>query len=373
MTASVGAAVEHGLRLVVTDPGPWALRSLTVDRTVDRVFVHRRALSEVLLTDARQVDRDRFVAAAQLPRGHFYYGDHTGDQSVLDPVLLFEVCRQAGLYASHCYEGVSQRCKFILTHLDFERHHAARAVELPCRLVVEATVVDRRWWQNQVSGIDLELALAVPDGPVGVVRLGLRYRSPDAYLAMRLRSRDGRALESTESFRPSHVQSLVAPRKVGRHRRENVIIGDLSADGRGHDLRGVLRVPAGHPSMFDHAQDHIPGMVLTEAARQLALYAAAEEYGWPATRTYVDRMQATFQRFGELEPDTVLRASTGGPPTSWRLEPELAARRAAGRAALDLVDGIPVSVEITQHGEPICTASAVVATPARHPRQRQQP
>lgn len=342
------------------------LDSLSVDQTVERFLVHRMALTEVLLTDSRQLADDHFVAAAQLPRDHAYYGDHTCDGDILDPLMLLEACRQAGLYASHRFEGVPRENKFILTHLKFTRHDTGRAVRLPDRLVMDAVVTSRLLRDGEVRGIDLELTLLMPGGVVGVVDLGLRYRSQESYRALRLRNRDAREPESTERFQPRHVTSPAAPRTVGRHRRENVVIGDLRS-GEGF-VQGVLRLPASHASMFDHAQDHIPGMVLAEAARQLAVLTGHDQHGWPVHRSRLDELHITFLRFGELEPSTLLHATVGAArPARW---PQLGPAGAAVRRTPPIVvaDRLPLSIEITQDGNVVSTASAVVATSARQAR-----
>jgi hypothetical protein len=373
MTTAVGhqragstSTTHRGPHLLSAQRFAAVLDTLSVDQTVERFLVHRMALTEVLLTDSRQLAEDHFLAAAQLPRDHAYYGDHTGDHNILDPLMLLEACRQAGLYASHRYEGVPRENKFILTHLNFTRHDTGLAVHLPDRLIMDAVVTDRLIRDGEVRGVDLEMTLVMPSGVIGVVDLGLRYRSQESYRALRLRNRNARELESTELFRPRHVTSPAAPRTVGRHRRDNVVIGDLLC-GDGF-VQGVLRLPASHASMFDHAQDHVPGMVLAEAVRQLATRAVRDQYGWPVHRTYLDELRTTFLRFGELEPSTLLRATTAAAmgaaqparrPAPGRAEP------AAGQSHRARADGIPMSIEITQDGCVICTASAVVATSAR--------
>nr|MDT0665959.1 hypothetical protein [Micromonospora sp. DSM 115978] len=49
------------------------VHGLTYQRTVDRSLVHRRALTEVFLTDTRALAADRYVTGAQLPALHAYY------------------------------------------------------------------------------------------------------------------------------------------------------------------------------------------------------------------------------------------------------------------------------------------------------------
>lgn len=72
-----------------------AALELSYSRTVDRTLVHRDSLGEVFLTDLQPLGTASYVAAAQLPRSHAYYGDHLLSPNVYDPVLLLEACRRA--------------------------------------------------------------------------------------------------------------------------------------------------------------------------------------------------------------------------------------------------------------------------------------
>ncbi len=131
-----------------------------------------------------------------------------------------------------------------------------------------------------------------------------------------------------------------------------------------------MRVPTTHPSMFDHPQDHLPGMVITEAARQLALYTALHTHALSPTRTLPTDLDVTFTRFGELEQDTQLTAThpaahnpadTGIHYTqAGPLEPTAPEHRTDPHP-------LPIHVEARQNDQPIATL-VVTLTPLRtHP------
>ena len=62
-----------------------------------------------------------------------------------------------------------------------------------------------------------------------------------------------------------------------------------------------LAVDTEHPYHFEHAQDHVPGMLLVEAGRQLAMAIAHLYYEVPfGTVFVVEEMQLNFKRFAEL-------------------------------------------------------------------------
>ncbi|MEU9385118.1 AfsA-related hotdog domain-containing protein, partial [Streptomyces sp. NPDC048279] len=81
----------------------------------------------------------------------------------------------------------------------------------------------------------------------------------------------------------------------------------MSADpARRH--RWWLRLDVEHPVLFDHPSDHVPGMALMAAFRQVALVTATD-----AAR-YVRSLAARFTSFGELDqPVSITAEHPAGP------------------------------------------------------------
>ncbi|CAM5583251.1 hypothetical protein SALBM311S_05669 [Streptomyces alboniger] len=132
----------------------------------------------------------------------------------------------------------------------------------------------------------------------------VKYVTDSVYGMLRGR-RDGGGTPTSESYRRPVTEGLVRPGRVGRDRPENVVLLDPVTDGR--QVRARLLVAGGHPSLFDHPQDHVPGMVLMEAGRQTALLTAEELFGAPASSWSVSGLEASFEAYAELdEPLTVV-------------------------------------------------------------------
>jgi hypothetical protein len=102
-------------------------------------------------------------------------------------------------------------------------------------------------------------------------------------------------------------------------------------------------VPVENPSLFDHAQDHVPAMVLTEAARQLAVLATHAWGGAGPERTSLVALDAAFARYAELDAPLTLSAEpVGAGPAGWtvdvrcrQLGADVATARVTVAAALD--------------------------------------
>jgi len=108
----------------------------------------------------------------------------------------------------------------------------------------------------------------------------------------------------------------VPRRSILKHCVDNVVIGDAATDGS--NFRAQLLVPNGTEMMLDHTADqqHVPGMLLIEAAIQLVTWATTQLTkplpGQPPRYAVMHLCAFDFRRFvfplpttltGSLEPD----------------------------------------------------------------------
>ncbi|WP_051385665.1 AfsA-related hotdog domain-containing protein [Actinokineospora inagensis] len=328
-----------------------ALAGLSYLRTVDRSLLHRRSLSEVFLTDATPAGADRYLAAAQLPPAHAYYTDHALRVPVPDPLLLLESARQAETYGGHAFFAVPDSTKFILR---------SWRVRLPGLLTAAATGSDAVAMDVRTSGhrgrpgrlraLTYDSAVFLGGVPVGAVTIDVGYLTGESYRQLRLDRRDGVAPPSSSDIQvpPPGVPA----RAVGRSDQANVVLAEAKVDDE-HAV-AALRVPVDNRSMFDHAQDHVPGMVLMEAARQLCLLAGDDYFAASPARTTVAGFDFSFSRYAELDAPTTVTLFRPGPA-----DPELS-------AALPAVRTYPV--EFAQHGEAIAVGTMSTTTVSRSSR-----
>lgn len=299
-------------------------------RTVDRSLLHRDALSEVFLTDVRQIAPDRYWAAAQLPPWHNYYTDHTSLLPVADPLLLMECCRQAETYGGHSFFGVPTGHRFILKgwSMSLPGLLTAPVAGRPTPLTIDVTTSGARLLGGRPRGLTYTMGLHLAGRWVGEVRIEVGYLPADLHTELRLQLRDGRPTPMSDQVDPAADDRLALPGLVGRSDPGNVVLADLAAGPAGATAR--LRVPSANPSMFDHPLDHVPGMVLLESARQLAQFSAATTRGLPIERTVLVGMRATHDQYAELDAPITLSARPdrtpvadiavpGGTRTDWRV------------------------------------------------------
>ncbi|NUT49416.1 MAG: gamma-butyrolactone biosynthesis protein [Saccharothrix sp.] len=273
---------------------------LSFARTVDRALVHRHNLSEVFLTDVREVGEDEFVAAAQLPVAHPHYTSVTDASRFPDAMLLLECCRQAETCAAHLVHGVEPGTSFVLRAwtMALDRDVPSPGPG-PHELLMTARTRDPNVVAGTVRGLTYEFGMWVGGVRLGEVRMQVGYVARDAYRVMRGKGRAG-PLPSSRTHPPVSAGRLVEPALAGRTDPGDTLLLDLENGAGG--ARALLRVPVDNISFFDHAQDHVPGMVLVEAARQLAVAAAAG-------RGRMVGMDASFSAYAELDAPITLTAA----------------------------------------------------------------
>jgi hypothetical protein len=247
-------------------------------------MVHRTSVAEVLLTDVRPGRDGGFEAAACWPRSHPTFPRDGSD--LHSPLIVVETLRQLGIYVPLRYFGVPPTSHLLIGDLYFalladrEPRGGDGCTEVGCRVTVSRV---RRSTEGATTGMRLDVTYDA--GGVTFARAGggARFLSPGDYAAVRADRLTRRQPAPRAEGRPEPAELAVADRR-------DVMIARRSG--------GLLVEPADpcHPFFFDHASDHVPGMVLLEAARQ----AAASASGGALLRPTAGRLAAT--RFTEFAP-----------------------------------------------------------------------
>ncbi|WP_228992789.1 ScbA/BarX family gamma-butyrolactone biosynthesis protein [Streptomyces sp. DH8] len=241
---------------VLTDPVPAMDAEADAARPVGIDMVHRTRPEDAFPRDWVRLAHDRFAVTAVLPHDHAFFAPVDGDRH--DPLLVAEVMRQAAMLAFHAGYGVPLGHHFLLSGLDFACHQEhLRVGGAPAEVDVEVYCSDLKWRGGlPVAG---RVAWTVHrDGGLAATGVGVtRFTSPEVYRRMR----GDAAAEHISIPDAAPVRAALA----GRSRTEDVV---LSATGR--DGLWELRVDTRHPTLFQRPNDHVPGMLLLEAARQAA-------------------------------------------------------------------------------------------------------
>ncbi|MEW2319457.1 ScbA/BarX family gamma-butyrolactone biosynthesis protein [Streptomyces bauhiniae] len=213
-----------------------------------------------------------------------------GPDGCQDPMLVSETTRQATMMLAHAAYGVPVGDQFLMWGLghrivvpDFTVEAASGTIDV----TVSCSQVELRARRLVGMRVDLDFRsrgrlLATSFGILSVT---------SARVYRRLRG-DRPAAPGTVPPPPS----ALPPHQVGRRASRDVVLAPA-----GDHPGWRLRVDTAHPTYFARANDHVPGMVLIEAARQAACVLA------PGHRFHAALMRASFQRYCELtEPCWIL-------------------------------------------------------------------
>lgn len=265
----------------------------------------RWALPEIFLTGVRKMDEQEYLATARTPAAHPYFTDHR--TKTIDPLFLLECCRQAGPYGGREFIGIDPDGKFLLHSCSFRLPGLASSAAVPGESPAEvALAVDAGPRRNSRAGarkVSYAFDMTLPSGRLGAARMDVRHVSHELYDTLRGRRNAATAL-------PAASLTPVAPYLVGRTRASNVVLADVVVDAGLGEARAALRLPADNSSLFDRSYDHVPAMVLIEAARQLCLGSRAETVGGPEEWTTLVGADFSFHRFVELDAPVAVRLAS---------------------------------------------------------------
>ncbi|WP_405624830.1 hypothetical protein OG933_44025 [Streptomyces sp. NBC_00016] len=247
-----GAVRNHSGPTPLAGTGALLFRSLTT--TVPKELVHRASVAEVMLTDWARVDDERFTVSAQWPRGHSFFAAVDGCH---DPLIAAETIRQAGSLLAHAEFGVPLDHHFLMWDLAIAVEPAhLRVGDAPASVELEISCSDIKRRRGELAGLHYD-AVIRRGGHIAATG-SATFTCTSAKVYERLRGE-----RAASMHRPLPLTAPAAPQNVGRVSPMDVVLSPI-----GQPDRWQLRADTAHPILFDHPVDHVPGMVLLEAARQ---------------------------------------------------------------------------------------------------------
>ncbi|MGA5818741.1 ScbA/BarX family gamma-butyrolactone biosynthesis protein [Kitasatospora sp. NPDC094028] len=288
------------------------------ERTVSRHLVHRAAVSEVLLTGWQATGPYDFLLGAQWPRLHGFYRLPGGRYH--DPVLMAETVRQAGLLIGHAGFGVPHDHHLTLADLSYalgETGLTGLAVTPgPVSLMLAVHCEDVRIRHGRLDSLRVTAEISRDGHPVGHGSGRLRVLTPAGYARLR-----GPVRHPAE---PAPPPAPVAPGLVGRTEPADVVLSPtLRPDS------WLLRTDPTHPVLADPGLDHVPGMLVLEAARQ-----AAQRLRHPEPVAPVQLVTA-FEHYIEPDRPCLVRAVREPAPGGVRRAPVVVRLVQDGRTAAE--------------------------------------
>ncbi|MGA5198177.1 ScbA/BarX family gamma-butyrolactone biosynthesis protein [Streptomyces exfoliatus] len=238
--------------------------------TVPQEYVHLRETDAILLTSWSALGSDRYAVTAQWPDGGIYGG------SV--PLLITQTIRQSALLIGHAELGVPLKHQTLMEWMDFNvSEDFYDPKNKPDNLFILLTCTP-----NNPRSSRVELSILSEGRLVAESLLDYSWIAPGAY--RRLRGAYADAAWGTgvpPAPLPAHT--------VGRAHEHEVVLAPS-----GLPNRWELRSDVSNQALYDHRVDHVPGLVLIEAAYQ-ATHAVTGP-GRPPVR-----VMSTFDRYVEFD------------------------------------------------------------------------
>ncbi|MFC8366992.1 MULTISPECIES: ScbA/BarX family gamma-butyrolactone biosynthesis protein [unclassified Streptomyces] len=286
-------------------------------------LAHRPRAADVFPVEWVRLSDVRFRVTARWPADHAFFGPV--DDRRQDPMIVGETLRQTSMALAHAEFGAPADTHFVMRDLDVttdpDRLLLADADE-PVTVDVVCSEVRRRGRGLNGMRTTMEFRRAGRLVARGTGSTGCT--SPAAY--RRLRERQ---LAAQGARIP--LPEPVSPELVGRHRAEDVVLAPADRPDS-----WLLRAHTGHPVLFPRPNDHVPGMVLFEAARQAATAASGRLPFLPS------ELAVSFSRYAELD-------------SPCRLDTEVLDKGE---------DEVTVRVSGTQDGRPVFAATLTCAPTA---------
>ncbi|MYV65386.1 transcriptional regulator [Streptomyces sp. SID2131] len=246
--------------------------------------MHRAALSEVFLTGWEKAGADTYTVSAQWPRSHSFYVPEHG---MHDPLLLCETVRQTFPLLTHVAYGVPFGYQLSWSRLQYTINPQALRIErTPADLQIHAMFSDIRYHRQLPAMMTMHLEVVRNGSLVAMVSTRFGCHSPAVYQ----RLRGGRSDIGEVFVNAPQPPQPVSRSSVGRLRKQDIVLSPTE-----ERRRWQLRVDTSHPVLFDHALDHVPGMLLLEAVRQASH--AMQPLGRPAMPVSMD---ISFNRYVEF-------------------------------------------------------------------------
>ncbi|MET9675203.1 ScbA/BarX family gamma-butyrolactone biosynthesis protein [Streptomyces sp. NPDC006482] len=253
-------------------------------------FVHRSDPADIIPTGWTQLQENRFAVPSRWPAAHPFFAPVTGDRH--DPVLVAETIRQATMLVAHAELGVPVDDQFVMWDLHYTADAEMLALDgLPPELGVDVALSDLVGRRGRIR--NLRSTVRITRGGRLLATGGGLGRCTSALAYRRVRGE-----RMAQLGRPVPLIQGLAPHLVGRERPQDVVLGPGTRAGEWR-----LRINTGHPTLFRRPNDHVPGMLLLEAARQAAMLTAGGAF-LPTV------MDIAFERYAELDSPCWIEAET---------------------------------------------------------------
>lgn len=218
--------------------------------SVPSAYVHLSRSDAVLITGWKCLEKGEFSLTARWPA--------PPEGMPYDRRVLIQTIRQSGLAILHAEVGVPLTHQILLNSFDFTVAPGLRIPAESCALTVKISLADPKKPGRAASSLGMKVRISRGDDMVAEAAVTFGWISPAVYRRLR-----GDHLALAWNSWP--LLDPVDPATVGCTTASDVVLapGD-------RQYQWQLRADVDNVMYFDHPVDHVPGLVLMEAAYQAA-------------------------------------------------------------------------------------------------------
>ncbi|HEX8066853.1 MAG TPA: AfsA-related hotdog domain-containing protein [Thermoleophilaceae bacterium] len=289
--------------------------TLDFHRTVDPQVVWTLSPEQTFVTDwSFDAEREEFRIGARLPRSHLRFSDTANPYP--DVCLLTQVVAQAGVIVVAELLDVPLDSTFLL------RRFAATLDPLENnRLGPDATrysmKTDREttFFKVRRTGrpptASMITACELEGRPCGQLEVQGIWVYEDKYELFR---RAGGGGDEARAAEPYDTSGLEPEPQSGRSLPRNVAIAVLREAGEPAAYETTVLVDQTDPTFYERPLDHVPGLLLLDAAKQATTAAVCRERSVDPSRVAIHFAEFEFSRFAELSAPVECRVDLSAGP-----------------------------------------------------------
>lgn len=279
-----------------------ALPAIEFKRTIPRELTHKRRIENVYLTALDRLSDSEFVCGAFVPHSNAYLN---AMRAYPNDVMLsvLEVGRQMALALCHEYLSVDRGSVFIMNTMQFEIAPAFHTLDW----IRNDTLLGRMAIPHRTHDADGNLRSAFGSIVFFADDVMVFKQSSDwAIWPLDYYRRFRRIIREKNARNPKPVGEYVPPfagfKMNSSALTKASVLSDVLWAGFGNtSFAASLQVDTTDAFFFDHDNDHVPGMLVLEGMRELAVDIASRFPTFCSELPKITALTLSFKNFAELD------------------------------------------------------------------------
>ncbi|ENM5738725.1 hypothetical protein AB1F87_002270 [Vibrio mimicus] len=219
-----------------------------------KLYTHKKNENDIFIKNISKISDNHFQCDLRLITNHNFYCDFLPCTNRINPIFLLECARQIETYLSHTEFGITLDSKFLLDSWSMKYYptRTGDAERLKADIYSKYPTINKKN-KNQFNVI-FKINMTV----ICTVTIDVRYITGHCYKLIR---------SIPDGINTLGVIAPLSPASACYTSNGNVILADLNDNGP--YVKAIININKNNKSLNDHEQDHITGMNLTEAAKQI--------------------------------------------------------------------------------------------------------